>query len=134
MQEQGTVIDQAVTLCEGVLQRCGIDRYLGYIGLSVTKLAHGLVFFGGAFVVGFCFKRYFKLLFAAIFVSVVAYLVLHYNNLIQVDWLSIKEWLGVPLQNSGIGAIWQVAWAWIQQHLFVSITGLLGFLFGYKLG
>lgn len=132
--ENINIVGQAVSLCEGMLEKTGIDRYLCYVGLSVSKLARGLVFFGGAFVIGFCFKRYFKILFGCIFFTTMLYLVLHYNNLISIDWSSIKELLGMSMEQEGLRNIFGVVWGWMKSNLFLSIATGLGFFLGYTIG
>ena len=132
--EQGNVVDQAVVACEGFFQRLGIDRYLGYIGLSVSSLVQGLLFFGAAFILGICVKRYFKLLVVGLFLTSVIYLLLDYNNLITVDWLSVKQLLGVPMQQANVRTIVEAIWGWIRTNVMLSIVALIGFLVGYRFG
>lgn len=132
--ENSSIVDQAVSACQGMLEKTGIDKYLCYVGLSVSKLAHGLVFFVGAFAIGFCFKRYFRAFLGALFFTTIVYLILDYNNLISVDWVSIKHILGIPLQNTQVNNIVGTLWAWIKAHVFLSVVSVLGFLLGYKMG
>lgn len=130
----GQGMEQIVVGLEDCIQRTGAGGFLEKIGLTPHSVAQGSVCFGLAFLGGFFFKKYFKMLLGGFIIATLVYLVLHYNQVIVVDWNTIAAWFGLENVACDINSL--ISWALneMRAHLFAVSLTTIGFLLGYKWG
>lgn len=97
---------------------------------TITELAIGL---GTGFLFGFLVKRYARQAVFLIVLFVALLIGLDYLNLISIDWTATKNFIGLPPTET-IEGIAQDYFKWAKDHIFTVITGVVGFLIGYKVG
>jgi uncharacterized membrane protein (Fun14 family) len=96
---------------------------------TITELAVG---FGAGFLLGFLVKRYARQVIVLLVLFSVVLIGLEYFNFISIDWTAIKNFIGLPTQT--LESIAQEYFTWAKEHILTVVTGLIGFLIGYKVG
>lgn len=85
------------------------------------------------FAVGFLFKKYLKFIFLCLIISALAIKGLEYYKVLTIDWEALNALLGLA-PGTTIGLLASNALGWVKLHVVVTISSLIGFLLGYKLG
>lgn len=99
---------------------------------SSAEALQAAVFFGGAFAVGFLFKKYFKFLFGSLFMAFIIIKVLEHNLLITIDWAGVNALVGLE-PTADLTTISSIIFAWIKANIILFVSGSVGFLIGYKI-
>ena len=103
------------------------------IGGSSSEAVQAALYFGIAFAAGFFFKKYFKFLFGCLIVALIFVKVLEYNNLLHMDWSGVKNFAGMT-EGATINSMISHQLEWIKAHVLLFVSGVVGFLIGYRLG
>ncbi len=114
-------------------QEMDIKTWSEQIGGSSAEAVEAAIYFCLSFGVGFLFKKYFKILFICLFISLLMIKTMEYAKFLIIDWVAIKSFFGI----SGAGdfnAVLNHYFDWIKAHLLLFVAATVGFLIGYKLG
>ena len=83
---------------------------------------------------GFLFKRYLKSFVALVICGVILLGLLEHYGIIMLDWSKVHDLTGVePTQEAALNFL-EHCWLWIQINKVPSISCVLGFFVGVKLG
>lgn len=108
------------------------------VGGSSAQAIQAAVYFGLSFAIGFLFKKYFKFLFMTFLVSFFVIAFLHYNKLgVTIDFKAIKTMLGLGNSApamSDINILASMFFDWVKSNVLLSVSSVVGFFVGYKLG
>lgn len=107
------------------------------IGGSSAQAVEAVLYFGLSFVIGFFFKKYFKILFISLVVAGFLVFALHYNNMLTIDWTAIKAFGGfgpeadihIIVKSLGMQLV-----DWVKNNVLAAVAAAIGFLLGYMLG
>ena len=102
------------------------------VGGSSAEAIQAAVYFGIAFVTGFLFKKYAKFLVIVLCLMAVAMTLMEYNNFISVHWDAIRSFFGIEAPFD-MNMLIKNSFAWVKQHILLTVAAALGFLVGYKL-
>jgi uncharacterized membrane protein (Fun14 family) len=127
------MISSAIDKVKNVWNSFDLKKVSQSIEGTSSEAIQALFFFVSAFFIGFVFKKYFKLLFSCLFFTVLSIKVLEYNQLIIIDWAAIKIFLGIDV-NIGVHVFCTNCFDWIKHNVMASISAIIGFIIGYKLG
>jgi uncharacterized membrane protein (Fun14 family) len=95
------------------------------------------IYFCISFGIGYVFKKHFKTIVLSLLLSALIIKGLEYYKLLEIDWNAIKNLLGVstpadkqdlmaPMANNCV--------EWVKHNVIITISALIGFLLGCKLG
>lgn len=110
-----------------------LDNYLNSLDLSTDRIIELVTIMGVGFFVGFLFKKYSRLVLAALILFILGVLILENFNLVSVQWLNVKSLLGVQPHTS-VGGLFDTYIVWLKTHLLSVVSGFIGFLVGYRVG
>lgn len=110
-----------------------IKKWAENVGGSSAEAVEAAIYFGLCFAIGFLFKKYFKMLFVCIIISLFMIKALEYGKFLTIDWAAIKAVLGMS-GTTDANVIINHWFDWIKGHLLLFISSVVGFLVGYKLG
>lgn len=107
------------------------------IGGSSAQAVEAIIFFGLSFAAGLVFKKYLKIIFVSSIIAALLVFALHYNNMVTIDWSALKGLFGftpeVEVQTIaktiGMNLI-----DWVKLNVLATVTVVIGFLLGYRLG
>ena len=99
-----------------------------------TTAGTAVLFFGAGFAIGFLFKKYFKFLFGCILVTSLFLLFLYYNSVITFDWPALYRALCIDPAQVQVDTFLGMYWEWVKANVLVTVSTLIGFIVGYKLG
>lgn len=85
------------------------------------------------FGVGFVIKRYGALLFFASVITIFALYGLNYIDFIALNVDKIKLYFGFAHKATILDVI-NIYWAWVKNHIPLSLSFIVGFFAGYKMG
>lgn len=128
----GNVSDSAgMSWLDQLKQR--FDNYLNSLDLNTDRIIELCTIMGIGFFVGFLFKKYSRLVLAALIIFILGVLALEKFNLLAVQWINVKSLLGVQT-NTSVGTLFDSYIVWLKAHLLSVISGFIGFLVGYRVG
>ena len=110
-----------------------IKKWSENIGGSSAEAVEAALYFVLSFASGYLFKKYFKIVFISLIVTVFVIKALEYGHFLTIDWMAIKTFLGLD-GASDFNTIVNRCFDWIKDHLLLFISAVVGFLVGYKLG
>ena len=83
---------------------------------------------------GFLFKRYLKSFVALVICGVIVLGLLEHYGIIMLDWTRVHALTGVePTQEAALNFL-EHSWLWVQINKVPSISCVVGFFVGVKLG
>ncbi len=83
---------------------------------------------------GFLFKRYLKSFVALVICGVILLGLLEHYGIIMLDWSRVHALTGVePTQEAALNFL-EHCWLWVQVNKVPSVSCVLGFIVGVKLG
>lgn len=83
---------------------------------------------------GFLFKRYLKSFVALVICGVILLGLLEHYGIIMLDWSKVHALTGMePTQEAALNFL-EHCWLWVQVNRIPSISCVLGFIVGVKLG
>ena len=131
MDKSANIQDNAI----GFFQKAKTSFFdwLNSQNLNSKKIIEIFAFLGVGFIVGYFLKKYFKYVLLSLVVIIVAAFILDYSSIIHIDWVRIREILGIAPTDT-IDSIFNVAIDWVKANIFVTVAAIVGFLLGYKLG
>ena len=129
----GNTFESFVEWVKGIWNQINIKEWAESIGGTSSEAVQAAIYFGGGFAVGFLFKKYFKFLFACLFLSILLVLVLEYNKVLDIDWQALNVLVGFE-PTADVGVILNSTFDWIKANMIVFVSSAVGFLIGYKLG
>ncbi len=109
-----------------------IKKWSESIGGSSAEAIEAAIYCLLSMGVGFIFKKYFKLIFTCLVISLIMIKVMEYSAFLTIDWNAIKSFFGIT-QGTDINMLSNKALDWIKAHMLISIASGIGFLIGYKL-
>jgi len=110
-----------------------IKKWAEGIGGSSAEAVEAALYFGLSFASGYLFKKYFKIVFVSLIVTVFVIKALEYGHFLIIDWTAIKTFLGMD-GAADFNTIVNRCFDWMKDHLLLFIASVIGFLVGYKLG
>lgn len=113
-------------------QRLSLDNLSEEVS-GAPSMVHVGMWFGSGFILGFLFKKYFKVTVAALILSVLVIKGLEQQNMLFINWALIKQTVGIQ-PDMQWQELLQAMWSFAQQNLIVLIAGVGGFLIGHHLG
>ena len=128
------VVDDVSGWIKSLWAKVDVEAWFNKIGITSPEVIRVSTFFIVAFAIGFLFKKYFKFAFGCLIVITILFFVLESRNILTVDWVAFKEFLGVDPTQAEVGNIFTSLFTWIKGNLLVFSSAALGFLLGYKLG
>lgn len=129
-----TFIERLKLGIHSIFNSPSIDGFLKRIGLSANEAANSILLFGLSFAIGFLFKKYFKFVLGCCFAVGVVGFVLHSNNIIIIDWPAFKSFVGFDPRNADMNFIFVFLVQLVKAHVVATLSMLVGFVLGYKLG
>lgn len=114
-------------------QELDVKKWAEQIGGSSAEAVEAAIYFGLSFSIGFLFKKYFKILFICIVVTLFMIKALEYGNFLVINWDAIKAFFGIT-ESLDFNIFMNRCFDWIKDHLLLFIASVVGFLVGYKLG
>lgn len=108
-----------------------VTDWISSLNLNSSKIIELVIFLGVGFFSGFLLKKYFRYFLLSVIVVVVVALVLEHSSIIHIDWLKIREALGITPTDT-IDSLFHVAVDWVKANALSTVIGLLGFIIGYK--
>ena len=109
------------------------SQWLQNLDLTPDKMIEAGSYLGIGFFVGFLFKKYFHMFLMFIILLIGAIWVLGEFDLIVVNWSNAQDIANVTPQDT-ISTIISNYTHWIKQNILIVISGLAGFIIGYKVG
>ncbi len=107
------------------------------IGGSSAQAVEAIIFFALSFAAGLVFKKYLKIIFISSVIAALLVAALHYNSMVTIDWSALKGFFGftpeVDVQTiAKIMALNLIDW--VKLNILATVTVVIGFLLGYRLG
>lgn len=87
----------------------------------------------GSFVLGFVTRFLSRLFFPLIVGTIVGLFILYYYDIVHVDIEHLRELFGLQEAHS-FDEIFKVATVWVREHMVATISAVVGFILGWKLG
>ncbi len=110
-----------------------VVQWLHSLALTPARIFELMAYTGVSFFVGFLFKKYLRLMvYFAILCFGVLWLLQSFD-LIVIDWTKIEQVLHWA-SNGTVSELWQNYLVLIKKHVVVLVCGVLGFIFGYRMG
>jgi len=127
------VFNSVIEWLRDVWNKINIKEWSESLGGTSSEAVHAAIYFGVGFAIGFLFKKYFKLVFFSLLFAVLIILLLQYNRILDIDWEAFNVLLGFePAADAGV--MMNTLFDWVKANFIISISSLVGFLIGYKLG
>jgi len=124
------VPQQVVDNAKGWWQSFDLSKWLGEQSADAVSISICFVSF---FAFGFLFKKYLKMVFLCLVLSVLIIKGLEYYRILDIDGEALKVFLGLEPKET-ISAVFNRGFDWMRDHVLVTISSTAGFLLGYKLG
>ncbi len=103
------------------------------LNISLQDIVRILSFFGIGFFVGFLLKKYLRYFFIITLTLIFFFIVFDRFGVILVDWTHIQQLTGVDPQST-IQHTGEQVLSIIQEHIVLVVSGLIGFVIGYRVG
>lgn len=100
---------------------------------SYDNLVKMATYLGTGFGIGFVLKRYGTFLLFGIVIAGIALYGLHSFDFMTINIEKLKSFLGFT-NNATLHDVTNLYWGWIKQHISLSVSFCIGFIFGYRLG
>jgi uncharacterized membrane protein (Fun14 family) len=107
--------------------------WLNSLDLNSRKVIEIVSFFGIGFFSGFLLKKYFRYVLLSLIVLTVVAFILENSSIIHIDWNRVRSILGIASTDT-IDSIFYVSFDWVKANVVSSISALIGFVIGYKVG
>lgn len=123
----------AIGLVEGMKQKFQLDSIVEKLKESRGHIVDILLYGGLGVVIGFLLKRYSTFVIMAILTCAFIAL-LHQLNFLAVvfNWNYIQEQFGINPSIIENGNFLAMMWGWIRANMVITISLIVGFLFGLK--
>lgn len=135
--ETATTTSSCMDYIKGFWNAFDLKALSSRIGGSSAQAVEAVVYFGVSFLIGFLFKKYFKIIFISLVVAGLLVFVLHHNNMLTIDWAAIKACGGFGPEadmHTIVKSFGMQLVDWIKENVLVAIASAVGFLLGYTLG
>lgn len=100
---------------------------------SSAKFVDIVIYAGIGFLIGFLFKRFFKVLIVALLITVLGLKGLEYFSFITINWMKIYAVTGIAPADSLEGLV-NVFIAWVRVNALIVLSSFGGFVLGYIVG
>ncbi len=117
-----------------LVERLNLEKWFRTLGVTSAEVLQMLYFFGGAFFIGFAFKRYFKFLIGCTIVILTLSIYLESQGALKIDWPIVKSLVGIDPATTDLNNLWLIVSSWVKKEIYAFIAGVLGLIVGYKLG
>lgn len=110
-----------------------VSSFFSQMSLSANTFLQLGMYLVGGFIFGFLLKKYFSTVIFLLVLGLLLVLGFEYLQVITIDWTAFRSLLGLQEQMT----IGQLLTAWgtmIKDNLVPVISGLVGFIVGYRLG
>lgn len=124
--------DGVVEWAKEMWNKISVEEWLKGLGITSPEVIRGIMFFMGAFMIGFFFKKYFKFALGCLLVIII--LVVVFDSKGIINWDAFREFVGIDTAQLDVGNIFSSAFSWVKNNLIVFVSASLGFLLGYRLG
>jgi uncharacterized membrane protein (Fun14 family) len=129
------VVGSYLDTAKGFWNNFSLQKWAESIGGSSAEAVIAAVYFSVSFLLGFIFKKYFKILFVCVILTIISIKMLEYRDFLIIDWNAIETWLGWGKgEPISLNVLFDTFFDWLKDHLLVAISSAIGFLVGYKLG
>ena len=103
------------------------------LNISKEQFVELATYFGIGFFTGFLFKKYARYLVISLILLAIALKYMESSGLITLHWDKIQTVVTVN-QTAGFEPLYHVCLEWIKNHIALSISLVVGLIFGYKVG
>ena len=111
-------------------QSFDVEKIFGPSSSDAVQVATCFVSF---FAIGFLFRKYLKFIFVSLIMSLLIIKGLEYYKVLDIDWEVLNTLLGFEPQMT-IKDLADKTVEWVKDHMVLTVSSVLGFLLGYKLG
>lgn len=111
-------------------QSFDVEKIFGPSSSDAVQVATCFVSF---FAIGFLFRKYLKVIFISLIMSLLIIKGLEYYKVLDIDWEALNTLLGFEPQMT-LKDLGDKIVEWVRSNMVLSISCVLGFLIGYKLG
>lgn len=102
------------------------------IGQNKQFIVELAIYFGAGFLIGFFFKRFARIIAFAALAFIILYVLQQLNIMvIAINWNSIEQFLGIQFTQPNADVLSQL-WDWIRAHIWLTLSGIIGFYLGLK--
>jgi len=114
-----------------------VERYfeqsIQKLGVTLQDIVQILSFLGIGFFLGFLLKKYMRYFFIITLVMIVFFVVFDRFGIILIDWAHIQQLTGID-PNSTIQQCGECILMVVRDNLVLSISCIIGFIIGYRVG
>jgi uncharacterized membrane protein (Fun14 family) len=103
------------------------------LNISKEQFVELATYFAIGFFTGFLFKKYARYLIISLILLALALKYMESSGLITLHWDKIQSVVTVN-QTGGFEQLYHVAVEWVKAHVSLSISLVVGFIVGYKVG
>jgi uncharacterized membrane protein (Fun14 family) len=108
-----------------------LDSGLTSLNITTELIVELVSVMGVCFFLGFLFKKYSRIVLAALIIFILGVFALESFNLVLIQWFHVKSLIGIN-GSTTIGALFDTYVLWIKTHLLTVISGFFGFFMGYR--
>ncbi len=108
-----------------------LDSGLTSLNITTELIVELVSVMGVCFFLGFLFKKYSRVVLAALIIFILGVFALESFNLVLIQWFHVKSLIGIN-GSTTIGALFDTYVLWIKAHLLAVISGFFGFFMGYR--
>lgn len=112
-----------------------VNEFLAKINLSKDRILDVLIYGGIGFLSGFLFKKFSRYVIVVL-LTLGGIFALNYLGIIQifVDWDKMNSFLGIQQVAVPNGNMFSLLFEWVKVNVLITISFVVGFLLGMKLG
>jgi uncharacterized membrane protein (Fun14 family) len=120
---------------QSLADRFNFDDFLQRFNLSTAVILEIIAYAGAGFLAGFLFKRYFKFALVLIILFFLALKGMEYAGVgsMILNWDRVRELTGFGPSDT-LESVVRTQLVWIQMHVRQTISFVVGFLIGIRVG
>lgn len=130
--EENIQVNSTMERIKNAFSDLDINHYIEKIKSSPAGTI--VLYFGASFALGFLFKKYFKFLLGCALIALGVLIILQHNNVINFDWNNFYQLIRYNPAELKFDSLFESTVNWVKANLLIFISGLTGFIIGYKLG
>lgn len=123
-------------ILETLKNRLDVDGVVQKAKLSKDKIYEGALYGGIGLICGYLVKRYSAYVVMAVVALIGVWILQQYDVLqVAVNWDKVYDYFGIQAaQNVTADTVIGMAWEWMKLNMVISISFLVGFFVGLRLG
>jgi len=117
---------------DSLKQRLNTSSFSQKIHQNKHFLVELAIYFGAGFLIGFFFRRFAKVAVFAALAFIIMYVLQQMNVMvIAINWNSVEQFLGIQFTQPNADFL-SMLWEWVRTHIWLTLSGILGFYLGLK--